>query len=195
MQSERIRHVVEQAFTSSLSQSQVDISALPPEQLGALKRAIADSIFAVLDEVEGDDYIAPSNMASARVAPAAASLQQPAAASAPMNEDESLLWKGRPYLSIGLRFELTTERLRIFRGLLGHSLEEIELVRVRDTKVKQHLGERTLNVGDITIYSNDPTTPETILNNVKNPLEVREMIRKATIEEKERRGLHYREEM
>jgi hypothetical protein len=34
-----------------------------------------------------------------------------------------------------------------------------------------------------------------MLHNVSNPVEVREMIRKATHEEKERRGLRYREDL
>jgi hypothetical protein len=37
--------------------------------------------------------------------------------------------------------------------------------------------------------------PEVVLNNVRNPVDVREMIRKATQEEKQRRGLRYREEL
>ena len=68
-------------------------------------------------------------------------------------------------------------------------------MRVRDTSVRQHVGERALNVGDVTIVSNDPSNPEYILNNVTNPSDVREMIRRATLAEKQRRGLHYREEM
>ena len=104
-------------------------------------------------------------------------------------------WHGRPYLTIGIRYELTSQRLRVIRGILGKNIEEIELVRVRDTKVKQHVGERTLNVGDVTLYSNDPSTPEITLHNVRSPLNVRELIRKATLDEKTRRGLYYREEM
>jgi hypothetical protein len=34
-----------------------------------------------------------------------------------------------------------------------------------------------------------------VLHNVTDPIEVRELIRKAVNEEKERRGLRYREEM
>ena len=117
------------------------------------------------------------------------------AASAGPLEKEELLWSGRPYLSIGVRYELTNQRVRLIRGLLGRSYHEIELVRVRDTSVTQHLGERALNVGDITITSTDPSHPEFTLHNVKDPMEVREMIRKATMQEKQRRGLHYREEM
>ena len=109
--------------------------------------------------------------------------------------EETLLWRGRPYLTIGTVYELTTQRLRIIRGILGNQVEEIELIRVRDTRVKQHLGERALNVGDVTILSNDTTAPEIILNNVNDPLAVRELIRKAVQAEKERRGLRYREDV
>jgi hypothetical protein len=52
-----------------------------------------------------------------------------------------------------------------------------------------------LDVGDITVISTDASTPEKTLDNVRNPLEVRELIRKATMEEKRRRGLLYREEL
>jgi hypothetical protein len=109
--------------------------------------------------------------------------------------EETPLWRGRPYLTIGTVYELTTQRLRIIRGILGNQVEEIELIRVRDTRIKQHLGERALNVGDVTILSNDTTAPEIILNNVNDPLAVRELIRKAVQAEKERRGLRYREDV
>jgi len=109
--------------------------------------------------------------------------------------EEVQIWRGRPYMTVGTIYELTTQRIRIIKGILGNRIEEVELVRVRDTKYKQHLGERMLDVGDITVISTDPTTPELVLNNIKNPIEVREMIRKATIDEKNRRGLRYREEM
>jgi len=108
---------------------------------------------------------------------------------------EELLWRGRPYLTIGTRYELTSQRLRIIRGILGNTIEEIELVRVRDTKVKQHAGERLLNVGDVTVVSADPSTPEFVLSNVREPLQVREMVRAATLRERNRRKLYYREDL
>ena len=156
------------------------VDAIPQAQLQAVVNALADGVFAALNgvESEGDRGIAAA--ASANPDPAA---------------EEELLWSGRPYLSIGIRYELTSQRLRVIRGLLGRSVEEVELVRVRDTSVRQHAGERALNVGDITIVSNDPSNPEYTLNNVTNPSDVREMIRRATLAEKQRRGLHYREEM
>lgn len=192
MDRSRIRTIFQNQIQETLAERRVQITALPSDQLNALVDAVADSVFAVLDAIEDDD-VYPESGASASMAYQSA--RQAAPASASSDHEERLLWKGRPYLSIGLRYELTSERLRIIRGLLGHSLEEIELVRVRDTKVKQHVGERAVNVGDITVLSNDPSTPEITLHNVKDPKEVRELIRKAVIAEKERRGLHYREEM
>ncbi|MEM7131433.1 MAG: PH domain-containing protein [Chloroflexota bacterium] len=185
MDRNQIRSIVQGQFQTSIAQSGVEITAIPEDQLNAITTALADSLFSIFDAIE-DESVVP--MAS----------NVPAAShSTPREEDEPerVLWTGRPYLSIGIRYELTTERLRIMRGVLSHNLDEVELVRIRDTKVKQHLGERAVNIGDITIVSNDPSTPEIVLNNVKDPKSVRELIREAVMVEKEKRGLHYREEM
>ncbi len=181
MNQQEVRSAVTSQFYQSLANSGVIVDAIPQAQLQALVNSLADGVFAALNgiESEGDRAIAPA---------AALQNDDPAAG-------ETLLWSGRPYLSIGIRYELTSQRLRVIRGLLGRSVEEVELVRVRDTSVRQHMGERVLNVGDITIVSNDPSNPEYTLNNITNPSEVREMIRGATLAEKQRRGLLYREEM
>jgi hypothetical protein len=108
---------------------------------------------------------------------------------------EVLLWRGRPYMTIGRIYELTTQRLRIIHGVVSNQIEEIELVRVRDTKVTQNVGERMFDIGDITVISGDVTTPEKVLYNVKDPVTVRELIRKAVYEERERRRMLYREDI
>ena len=199
MNEQTVRQVVTARFYESLAQSGVEVTAIPQPQLQAIVNALADGVFAALDamETEADHSIDETNARpvdpgegeKTRLAP------ESPAATADHLEREELLWSGRPYLSIGVRYELTNQRVRLIRGLLGRSYHEIELVRVRDTSVTQHLGERALNVGDITITSSDPSHPEFTLHNVKNPMEVREMIRKATMQEKQRHGLHYREEM
>ena len=194
MNEQTVRQVVTARFYESLAQSGVEVTSIPQPQLQAIVNALAVGVFAALDamETEADHSIAETN------SPPADPEEPGTASAAPLAdhlEKEELLWSGRPYLSIGVRYELTTQRVRLIRGLLGRSYHEIELVRVRDTSVTQHLGERALNVGDITITSTDPSHPEFTLHNVKDPMEVREMIRKATMREKQRRGLHYREEM
>ncbi len=199
MNEQTVRQVVTARFYESLAQTGVEVTSIPQPQLQAIVNALADGVFAALDamETEADHFVAETSARSAgpEEPETASPAPESAAAIADQLEIEELLWSGRPYLSIGVRYELTTQRIRLIRGLLGRSYNEIELVRVRDTSVTQHLGERALNVGDVTITSNDPSHPEFTLHNVKDPMEVREMIRQATMKEKQRRGLHFREEM
>ncbi|RIK46639.1 MAG: hypothetical protein DCC57_15275 [Chloroflexi bacterium] len=189
MQREEFRKVVEDQVNRSLAESGVLITAIPADQLRALVQAMADGLFAVFDALEEEDMAPPMNRKTAgEGAPG------PAAPSGG-HAGEVDLWHGRPYLTIGTRYELTSQRLRIHRGILGKRIDEIELIRVKDTRMKQHMGERMLNVGDVSVISADATTPEFVLHNVRNPVEVRELIRKAVIDEKARRGLRYREDI
>lgn len=179
MNKDQIRDTVNRSFYKSLEESGAELNALPPGQLQALVRAVSDSIFAVVDQLDAES-------------PTTGTLNDTVASAD--SSDEQLLWTGRPLMTIGERYELTTQRLRIFRGVFSRNLEEIDLVRVRDTKVKQHVGERMMGVGDVTVFSTDKNSPEVTLNNVKDPVEVREIIRKAYLAEQERRGLRFREE-
>lgn len=173
MNRDQVRDIVNRTFYSSLEESKTDLSALPPGQLQGMVRAFSDSMFAVLEELE--ETPAPPSAAPAD------------------DGEERVIWSGRPLMTLRVRYELTSQRLRIYRGLIGRDIEEIDLIRVRDTKIKQHAGERTINIGDITIFSTDTNNPEIILSNVDKPLEVRELIRKAYLAEQERRGLKYRD--
>ncbi len=173
MNKDQVRDIVNRSFYSSLEESKTDLSALPPGQLAGLVRAVSDSMFAVLQEFE---------------APERESVAAPT-----HSEEEKVVWTGRPFMTLRVRYELTTQRLRIYRGLIGRDIEEIDLIRVRDTKVKQHAAERAANIGDITILSTDQSNPEIVLENVDNPIEAREIIRKTYLAEQERRGLRYRD--
>ena len=175
MNRDEVRDIVNRTFYRSLEESETDINALPPGQLQALVRAFSDSMVAVLQSL--DDESATGSLKSSS-----------------QERVEELLGSGRPLMSVTRRYELTTQRIRIIEGFVSKRLEEIDLVRIRDTKVKQNAGERLTNVGDITIFSSDRSAPEVVLDNVNNPIEVREMIRKAYLAEQERRGLKFREE-
>jgi hypothetical protein len=52
-----------------------------------------------------------------------------------------------------------------------------------------------MNLGDITIRSNDLSHPEVILRNIKDPIAVHEILRRAVLKARERFGLTFREEM
>ncbi len=184
MNRDQVRDVVNRSFYNSLEESETVISSLPPGQLQGLVRAISDSMFAVLESLDLEEEAAPKSNSGP--------LPRPEGGSA-WTDDEEVLWTGRPLMTLRVRYELTTQRIRIYRGLVGRDIEEIDLVRIRDTKVTQHAGERMANIGDITIFSSDTNNPEIVLDNVDKPIEVREMIRKAYLTEQERRGLRYRD--
>jgi hypothetical protein len=179
MLKEDLQQKITARFYQSLAASGVEITAIPQNQLHAIVNALADGLIEAIDVLD-DEADAP-----------VPDLERPVNA----GDAEEPIWTGKPYLSIGIHYELTSQRLRVIRGLLGRSVEEVELVRIRDTSVTQHMGERALNVGDIEIVSNDPSHPIFKLHNVRKANEVREMIRKAVMAERNRRGFAYREEM
>lgn len=173
MKRERARQLFSEQFYRSLDESSVSLDSIPQAQLQTLAKAMADGVFALLDAAEDEEFPAEKSGGG---------------------ETEELLWQGKPYATIGTRYELTSQRLKIYRGLMNRQLEEVDLVRVRDTEVSQSLAERPFNIGDITISCADERKPEVVLDNVKDPFEVREIIRKAYLAEHQRRGLRFRDE-
>jgi hypothetical protein len=196
MQRDEIRKIITEQFYNSLTASGVQINAIPSGQLRALVEAMADGLIAAIAaaEQEGDvplPAIEPGGAGPNR----APTPDEPNAPQSGEEAQEEKVWQGRPYLSIGTRYELTSQRLRIYRGILANRIEEIELIRVKDSNVNQHMGERMLNIGDVTIVSADPSAPEIVLQNVHDPIYVRELVRKTVMTEKSRRGLYYREDI
>jgi len=110
-------------------------------------------------------------------------------------EDEEVLWQGRPLLSLTVSYMITNERIRVIEGMLAKGFTDIELVRIQSMDHKQSLTERAMNVGDIFITSHDPNRPELTLENIKDPRKVHEILRRAVLKAREKYRLSYREEM
>lgn len=177
MKRQKFRQIISDQFYKSLEQSEVKLDSIPHTHLQAIVDAMSDGVFAAFQAIDEESSKTP-----------------PKSETEAKDAEEEILWEGKPQLILGTRYELTTQRLRIFSGVFSRELEEIDLVRVRDTKVTQNLGERALNMGDVIILSTDPSKPEFVLESVKDPMEVREKIRAAYLAEQKRRGLKFREE-
>jgi hypothetical protein len=116
---------------------------------------------------------------------------------------EIVLWEGKPSgLTDRMKevahvnsttYKVTNQRIIVKSGLIGKKTEEIELIGVKDISVEQSLADRLLGVGSITILSMDQTTPEMILDDVKDVQTVKDIIRKAVREEKAAHNINYRE--
>lgn len=160
----------------AIAQSGVDLQPVPPEQQAKLVEAIANSTMLVFDKFLDE-------------------MPKPQAEAEPETGEEKVLWQGRPFLSLVENYTITSERIKITRGMLGKDRENFELIRVQDIDLTQGVGERVLNVGDIHITGQDPSNPKIILRNVPKPEEVYELLRKAWLEARKRYGLQFREYM
>jgi hypothetical protein len=180
MDIDKIRAQMISSIWQALAQSEVDLSAVPSEEQEKLVRKIADTALLTMDQIIEEEFT--------QVPPEESSEEEDETA-------ERILWQGRPFLSLIEHYTLTSERIKITRGLIGRQVENFELVRMQDIDYKQNLGERVVNIGDITIKGQDASNPEIILRNIAKPEDVYEILRKAWLEARKRHGLQFREFM
>lgn len=109
------------------------------------------------------------------------------------------LWKDRKrHLGLPLsftRYALSEDRLFLSVGFFSIKDEEILLYRIRDISTSRSLWQRIFGVGTITVVSSDKTAPTLLLKNVKNPLDVKEMLHRQVEEVKIRRRIRVGEIM
>jgi len=166
----------------AIAQSGVDLSGVPQDQQEKLVGKITDQMLFTLNDLL-DEVPQPTG----EEAP------QPVEKSS--EYEEKVIWNGRPFLSLVEHYTITSERLKIVRGLLAKDIENFELVRIQDIDMNRGVTDRMLNLGDIDIRGADPSHPEYTLRNVPNPEEVYELLRKAWLEARDRHGLQFREFM
>ena len=166
----------------AVAQAGLDLSALDKETLESLVDLVTESAL-----LEIDSELDASQLSEKKV---------------PTQEDEdddefgeTILWQGRPLLSLVLSYTITNERIKITSGLLGKSHENVELIRVQYIDHCLTFGERVLKIGDISVRSHDPSHPEIMLHNVQEPAKVYEILRRAVLDARKRHNFSYREEM
>ena len=174
---DKLRAQVTGSIWQAIAQSGVDLSAVPHDQQEKLVSKIVDNVLESVDALlEEEDE-----------APLLDDLDD--------EQDERLLWQGRPFMSIVEHYAVTSERLKIVRGLLSRDVENYELIRIQDIDFKQGMSDRVFGLGDITILGHDPSDPKTVLRNVREPEKVYEILRRAWLEARKRHGLQFREYM
>jgi len=109
------------------------------------------------------------------------------------------LWKDRKrYLGMPLsftRYQLSDDRLFLSVGFLNIKDDEILLYRIRDITTSRTLWQRIFGVGTVTVSSSDKTMPILKLENVKDPVFVKELLHKQVEEMKIRRRVRVGEIM
>lgn len=109
------------------------------------------------------------------------------------------IWKDRKrFLGMPLsftRYALSEDRLFLSVGFFSIKDEEVLLYRIRDINTSRSLWQRLFGVGTVTVVSSDKTMPTLVLKNVKDPLDVKELLHTQVEEMKIRRRVRVGEIM
>ena len=87
------------------------------------------------------------------------------------------------------RFAITSHRVRIERGLLSKSTQDIELYRIDDITIEQPLGMRMLGHGRVILRSTDRSMPEVRIEGIPGFAPLADKLRECALRERERRGI------
>ncbi len=178
MSIEQYRAKVKSGVWQAIAQSKVDLTSVTAEEQNKLVEGISDQVLIAVNELIEEQT--------------ASQVQKPAV---DLSDDEQIVWEGKPFLSLVEYYVITTDRIKIAKGLLGKNYENYELIRVQDIDVSQVFSERILGIGDLTITGADPSQPTVVLRNVKDPQGVYELLRKAWLAARKKYGLIFREDM
>lgn len=88
-------------------------------------------------------------------------------------------------------YEVTEDRLILYRGLVNKSIDEIELYRVKDVRLDFSIVNQIAGIGRITITSSDETTHKAalVIRDVEHARERREKLRELVNNARRLRGV------
>jgi membrane protein YdbS with pleckstrin-like domain len=84
-------------------------------------------------------------------------------------------------------FELTTERLRITKGVINQNIDEVELYRVKDIIVDRIWWMRLTGLGKIHLETSDRSMPQVNIPAIKDPIHLREAFRRKVEAQRDRK--------
>ena len=94
---------------------------------------------------------------------------------------QELIWKDRKRTIFGLPlsftvYELTEKKLLISTGFFHTIQREIDLYEMNDFELSRSLIQKIFGVGDIIIHSSDTDTPTFVIESVKEPYKIKELL-------------------
>jgi len=77
-----------------------------------------------------------------------------------------------------VRHELTTERIRLYQGVLNQKMDDVELYRVKDTSMERPFWYRMFGLSTLVIETSDRSQPRIEIKAVRDGDTLRETLRK-----------------
>ncbi|MGJ8695627.1 MAG: PH domain-containing protein [Verrucomicrobiaceae bacterium] len=75
-------------------------------------------------------------------------------------------------------FEFTSERMRLYEGVLNQEINEVELYRVKDTKIQKPFWLRIFGLSTIVLDTSDRSCPIIEIRAIRDGAAIREKLRK-----------------
>jgi len=89
-----------------------------------------------------------------------------------------VIWMFVHYLKVRCQvFELTTQRLRSYRGVLNQKMDDVELYRVKDTSIERPFWYRMSGLSTLMVETSDRVQPHIEIRAVRDGFGLREKIR------------------
>jgi uncharacterized membrane protein YdbT with pleckstrin-like domain len=85
------------------------------------------------------------------------------------------------------RYQLTSERLRVTKGVLNQHIDEIELYRVKDIQMSRAFWMRLTGLSSLHLETSDRSLPLLVIPAVRGGTELREQLRKQVEELRDRK--------
>lgn len=85
------------------------------------------------------------------------------------------------------RYEVSSDRIEWSRGLLDRKVDNLDMFRIIDLKLRRNLLDCIVGVGSVTAITTDKTDPEFTFEKIRNPRGLYDAIKKASLDA-DRRG-------
>jgi membrane protein YdbS with pleckstrin-like domain len=80
------------------------------------------------------------------------------------------------------RYEVSADRIEWSRGLLDRRVDNLDMFRVIDLKLRRSLLDCIVGVGTVTVITTDKSDPEFTFEKIRNPRRLYDIIKKASLE-------------
>jgi hypothetical protein len=80
------------------------------------------------------------------------------------------------------RYEVSADRIEWSRGILDRKVDNIDMFRVIDLKLRRNLLDCIVGVGSVTVITTDKTDPEFTFEKIRNPRGLYDVIKKTSLD-------------
>ena len=91
------------------------------------------------------------------------------------------------FKSSSTKYRITNQRIRIERGILNKSQDNVELFRIDNYDLRRPLGMRLVGHGKLHLRSSDPSQQEVVIYGVPNLEQLADTLRECSLKERTRR--------